>query len=220
MEGSQSSVWDAAARGYNEQKKSDPLYPVCLRRVVADLHPYGRVLDAGCGTGLGTRLIRRAAELHAIDFSPNSLDVMQADLPHVKGRVADIRDLPYEDNYFDCVLSANTLQHLTPAGQRAAVSELMRVLKPGGHFSISAHHYSIGKRAGGWIKEGKPGQADIDYIYRFTREDFVALFPGAQVRAVAFYQWPCQWFLTRFAGHMLARKGYGDMLIAHGSKSG
>lgn len=220
MEGSQSSVWDAAAPGYNEQKKGDPLYPVCLRSVVADLKPRGRVLDAGCGTGLGTRLIRHVDELHAIDFSPKSLAVMQADLPHVKGQVADIRHLPYEDGYFDCVMSANTLQHLTYEGQRAAVAELMRVLKPGGRFAISAHHYSNGKRAGGWIKEGKPGQADIDYIYRFTHQDFTGLFPGAKIRAVAFYQWPCQWILTRLAGHRLARKGYGDMLIAHGTKPG
>ena len=78
---------------------------------------------------------------------------------------------------------------------------------------VSVHHYNRWKRGQGWIKEGKPGQAGIDYIYRLEQTELAALFPGARIAAAGFAGriksrvWPL------FSG-IAARLGLGHMLIA------
>ena len=44
--------------------------------------------------------------------------------------VVDVQDIPYEDNYFDLILCSHVLEHVPD--DRKAISELYRVLKPGG----------------------------------------------------------------------------------------
>lgn len=216
--GSTPDVWEATADSYDQERRLDPVYQACLARVVRDLQPRGRVLDAGCGTGMQTALIDPGCEIHAVDYSQRSLDILRRRLPNVATQTADIRALPFQDGHFDAVFCANTLQHLTPDGQRLAARELLRVLRPGGRYAVSVHHYSIEKQRAGWIKEGKPGQADVDYIYRFSRGELQSLFQGCRVRAVGFYGWPMQHVLTGAAGRLLARLGRGHMLIAYGTR--
>jgi SAM-dependent methyltransferase len=214
-------TWDDAAATYDKSRENDPIYVACMYRVVESLRPYGRVLDAGCGTGLVTRLLTDATEVHAVDYSPESLAILARNpgaLQSLRVQEADIRNLSFPDATFDCVLCANTLQHLTESDQRLAASELLRVLKPGGRYAISVHHYSVEKQRAGWIKEGKPGQAGIDYIFRFSRDELQALFPRARIRSVGF-QGPylAAWAYGLF-GTLAAKRGLGHMLIAHGEK--
>ena len=221
MHGSNKATWDATARTYDLHRRGDLVYETCLQRAVSDLQPRGVVLDAGCGTGLATRLLRSAAEVHAVDYSSESLAVLQHGLRSWRNLhlwESDIRALPFADGFFDCVLCANTLQHLDRTGQKIAAKELMRVLKPRGRYSVSVHHYGKEKQRAGWVKEGKPGQQNVDYIYRFTRRELLELFPDAHIRAVGFYGLPLQRFISDCAGHALAHVGLGHMLVAHGQK--
>jgi SAM-dependent methyltransferase len=162
-----------------------------------------------------------ASDVYAVDYSAESLTVLQSsagDLP-LRGLLkADLQRLPFPDESFDCVLCANALQHLNRDGQRKSASEIMRVLRVGGHYSVSVHHFSREKRRAGWIKEGKPGQPGIDYIYRFDRSELRDLFPGASIRAVGFAGWTAQYFISTAFGQALARISLGHMLIASGRK--
>lgn len=67
-------------------------------------------------------------------------------------------------------------------------------------------------------QEGKPGgKGGCDYIFRYTRSELAALFPSARIRAVGFYNWPAQMLITKTAGHTLARRGHGHMILAYGA---
>jgi SAM-dependent methyltransferase len=214
-------TWDALAPDYDAERETDRVYHACVQQVVADLRPAGVVLECGCGTGLATRYLlesERVSSLHAVDFSEGMLEEVRRKFPahELDTTQADLRELPYPDKTFDCVLSANVLQHLAPEDQMLAATEIMRVLRPGGRFSVSVHHYSTDKQLRGWEKQGKPGQPGVDYIFRYTREELAHLFPGARIRAIGFYGWPAQMLLTRAAGHVLARLGRGHMISAHG----
>jgi len=224
-ESSHAATWDAMAQGYDAERSSDPVYLACIAEAVNDLQPAGVVLDCGCGTGLATGLLlQHATQVHALDFSATSLEQLQRKFPDGPLLTAhgDVRKLPYPDAYFDRVLVANVLQHLTPPDQRLAVAEILRVLKPGGRYSVSVHHFSRKKQRAGWKKAGKPGgRTDIDYIFRYSRDELAAHFPTAKVRAIGFYGWPSrlQIPITRLAGRLLARMGRGHMLCASGKRS-
>jgi SAM-dependent methyltransferase len=89
-----------------------------------------RVLDAGCGTG---EFAERAArvlgcEVVGVDQSERMVEVTRG--RGVEALVADVQDLPLPDASFDAV-SANWMLYHLPDLDRA-LSELARVLRPGG----------------------------------------------------------------------------------------
>lgn len=93
-----------------------------------------RLLDAGGGTGrVSSRLYPLARSVVICDFSFAML--RQA---AVKGGLSPVRayaeKLPFDDSCFDRILVVDALHHF--CDQRQALTELARVLKPGGRLVI------------------------------------------------------------------------------------
>jgi len=53
---------------------------------------------------------------------------------------ADARDLPFEDESFDYVISSACIKHIPGWGDRTAVKEMARVLKPGGKLALTTNY--------------------------------------------------------------------------------
>lgn len=107
----------------------------------------GNALEVGCGQGYGTELIVRhfgAGHVDAVDIDPGMLAlarrrVSARELPAtVLQGSAD--DLPFDDGAYDAVFDFGILHHVV--AWRVAVSEIARVLRPGGRFyfvEVTAH---------------------------------------------------------------------------------
>jgi len=96
-----------------------------------------RVLDAGCGTGLLSVLASlRGAEVTAIDAAEGMIEVARRRLPDADVRVADLESLPFGDATFDAVIAVNSVFYA--ADMAAAMDELARVVRPGGHVVLTA----------------------------------------------------------------------------------
>jgi arsenite methyltransferase len=102
------------------------------------------VLDLGSGAGNDCFIARHEVgeEGHVIgvDFSPAMLDKARANAlgrgyTNVEFREGDIEHLPVDDETVDVVVS-NCVLNLVP-NKQAVMAEIARVLRPGGHFSIS-----------------------------------------------------------------------------------
>ena len=98
-----------------------------------------RILDAGCGTGaLSAHLLRRttASEIVGMDFSKVYVDHATSTIedPRITFATGDVANLAYDDGVFDQVFSNLVLTFVPDS--TAAITELKRVVKPGG--SISA----------------------------------------------------------------------------------
>ncbi|WP_157163569.1 class I SAM-dependent methyltransferase [Nocardia aobensis] len=101
------------------------------------------VLDVGCGTG---QLTRRLAELtgqhgtvRGIDASGSMLEVARraTQLPNCSYAVGIAESLDVEDNSLDIVTSCMMLHHLPLVLRGAALAEMYRVLRPGGHVMVA-----------------------------------------------------------------------------------
>lgn len=94
------------------------------------------VLDAGCGNGsLSARLAAIARDVHAIDIAANALDPVFASIQNLHFRPMDLEALEYPDSHFDGIACVETLEHLLHPER--AITELYRVLKPGGRLVLT-----------------------------------------------------------------------------------
>lgn len=99
-----------------------------------------QALDAGCGTGSTVERLARRPEIDAvvgIDLSSEAL--ARACRFHRPWARASILALPFADNTFDLVTCFDVLQHVALGEDGRAVSELARVLRPGGLLLIRSN---------------------------------------------------------------------------------
>ena len=93
-----------------------------------------RVLDVGTRESIVPGyLADKGAVVTATDVG------IKAILPHPKVKImeADARDLPFDDNHFDRVLSTACIKHIPEHGDTVAVTEMVRVVKPHGLVALS-----------------------------------------------------------------------------------
>jgi ubiquinone/menaquinone biosynthesis C-methylase UbiE len=102
-----------------------------------------RILDLGCGTGAMTLALARAcpnATVIGVDGDPEVLARAQAKA-HSEGIELELHEaladrLPLPDGDVQCVLSTLMFHHLAPAVKHDALTEVRRVLEPGGRLLI------------------------------------------------------------------------------------
>ena len=105
-------------------------------------YPGKKVCDVSCGDGRNLTLLNRLGlKLYATEVSQEICDITKAKLAAHADRIeVDIRpglnfDLPFEDNFFDYLLSWNALYYMRDKDADIAdhIDEFARILKPGGH---------------------------------------------------------------------------------------
>lgn len=105
----------------------------------AQVQPGQRVLDVGCGTGVFTRAaaerVGPAGEIIGLDINEGMLAVARRKAPHIEWRSGPAEALPFEDNRFDAVACQFALMFF--AERRAALREMVRVLRPGGWLAVA-----------------------------------------------------------------------------------
>jgi ubiquinone/menaquinone biosynthesis C-methylase UbiE len=102
------------------------------------------VLDAGCGTGVFSIIFARngAGRVTGIDISPGSLETARNlkakfGIGSAEFRLQDMLQLPFADGSFDIVWAWGTVHHTTDPFR--AISELIRVLRPGGSLFLAVY---------------------------------------------------------------------------------
>ena len=102
------------------------------------------VLDAGCGSGpLAEALRAQGAVVSGFDLSPAMVELARERLGEdADVRVADLgAPLPYPDDAFDLVVVSLALHYVEDWA--SALTELRRVLRPGGRLTVSIIHPMI-----------------------------------------------------------------------------
>lgn len=101
-----------------------------------------RILDLGCG--IGNNLLY----LNKIGFETYGIDASKNAVSHIKGiikrlglfipvKVGLFQKLPYKDKYFDAVIGVQTLNHGYKKDLLTGISEIERIIKPGGLIFIT-----------------------------------------------------------------------------------
>ena len=102
-----------------------------------------RILDLGCGSGRHVvYLANLGYDVYGFDASPKALSMTQ-DWLQEKNLTASLTEhlmekpFPYDDNFFDAVISIQVIHHNLMRDIMETVAEIERVLKPGGVFFVT-----------------------------------------------------------------------------------
>jgi SAM-dependent methyltransferase len=153
-----------------------------------------RVLDAGCGTG---GFLASQPGATGVDRSALALDFAAR---HGLRRLvqADVARLPFRDAAFDAAVSADVLYHRDVLDDGAALAELSRVVRPGGHVLLNL---PAGRALRG---------AHDDFVHgarRYARADVAALAARAGLTVVRLTSWNCALLPAAFVVRRLSRGG-------------
>ena len=143
------AIWSAAAVLILNAMLNRPMR-VPTERFLASAS--GQVLDVGAGSGraaIGVALARPQTTVVGVDIYSGYWGIDEntperfmrnARIAGVAGRasarVGDMRQLPFPDGQFDAVVSSYAIDHLRRAERPKALTEIARVLKPGGDFLL------------------------------------------------------------------------------------
>lgn len=117
-------------QGYGGYRYDGRWVPIAERmRDYYDLQPGQRVLDIGCAKGFllhDLRTVVPGLSVNGLDISAYALDLAMDD---IRGKCvrATADALPFPDNYFDLVVSINTIHNLDLARCEQAIREMERV---------------------------------------------------------------------------------------------
>jgi ubiquinone/menaquinone biosynthesis C-methylase UbiE len=114
-------------RSYVQEKYE---FPLLLNMLSAK--SFDSVLEIGCGSGNGTRLIKKyfnPKQITAIDLDEKMIQLAQVKIQdeNISFRVMDAVKLDFPDNSFDAVFDFGIIHHIP--NWRICINELRRVLK-------------------------------------------------------------------------------------------
>jgi ubiquinone/menaquinone biosynthesis C-methylase UbiE len=123
---------------FHRQKELMP-----IEKVIIEKYFGGKILDLGCGTGRTTKnLADMGFNVIGVDNNKAMIDAAKKDFPDIQFKAGDACALEFNDASFDIVFfSYNGIDYIHPEGRRlVALSEMARVLKPGGLLIYSSHN--------------------------------------------------------------------------------
>ena len=97
----------------------------------------GKILDVGCGTGQSTNYLKEVGyQPVGYDFSDRYIEHAKKNYPEIEFRQGAAEKMPFGDNEFSAVVTYNSIEHFDDI--TGSLSEMNRVLKPGGLLIIQA----------------------------------------------------------------------------------
>jgi arsenite methyltransferase len=134
------------------------------------------VLDVGCGVGVTPCFIARRYDCRVVGVDilegmvekSKERSKRERVMDKIEFRVADAQDLPFEDDFFDAVITESVTAF--PEDKQKAVNEYVRVTKPGGY---------IGLNESTWLKFPPPPE-----LVAWASQDL-----GANVKPLTSSEW-------------------------------
>jgi ubiquinone/menaquinone biosynthesis C-methylase UbiE len=166
-----------------ERSKEDRFVLKILDKYVPDKK--GKILEGGCGRGHVVYCMQtHGYECVGVDFAAETIKKIKEVMPELNVRVADVRDLPFPDNYFTAYWSFGVIEHFWD-GYHDVLREMKRVLTNSGYVFLTFPYISplrrLKTKLGLYRDIGELSEGERESFYQFALnaetviEDFEAI---------------------------------------------
>lgn len=141
-------IYDSLAKVYDRHYHL-PIHRIeneyVRKRLKQGRYHRGSVLDIGCGTGSALDLLSSANQYSGIDISTEMLNEARRKFPDNKFFHQNMHDIKFPDSSFNNIISLfGSLSYSNDI--QSVISEMRRVLKPGGRFFLMVYGKNYPKR--------------------------------------------------------------------------
>jgi ubiquinone/menaquinone biosynthesis C-methylase UbiE len=200
MRSSTKQHWD---KFWSKEKKRRIIHKLQfqkMKKVLKNLRNK-KVLEVGAGSGIDSLYLAKKYKTRTfcLDFSEKSLEMISKNFKtcNLKCRIikADLRKIPFRDNYFDIVFSNGVLEHFKNPLQ--VILEQKRVLKKGGLLVIGVPYkytfYTLKKMILILLNKWYAG-----WETQFTKRELLNLIQKAKMKCLDIY-YDChpRWYLPK-----------------------
>ena len=193
--------WIDGFTGGVDPEYVEQIIPMALR----ELDGYARVLDVGCGEGQNARVLQSRTSVQSfvvgVDPTQGQVDVAVERSVGEQYLRSGADALPFPNGSFDAVLACLVFEHIDALDE--AISEVARILRPGGRFSFFLNHPLLQTPNSGWIDDqmiDPPEQYWRIGSYLDEAITFEEVEPGVRVR---FLHRPLSRYVNTLAEHGL-----------------
>jgi SAM-dependent methyltransferase len=155
------SLWEQHSSWWQQRftEGADPEYEEqILPLVQGHLRRARRVLDVGCGEGQVARFIaRNGVDVVGVDPTPSQIRQALRRGGPPRYVQATAGQLPFRSCTFEAVVLCLAIEHVDPF--EPAITEIARVLAPGGQFLFLLVHPLLQAPDSGWVEGDQPGEA-------------------------------------------------------------
>lgn len=210
-------AWEERSKLFADSKKAvmEQAFPLVVNDYIENIHcteiekvldnKVKKCLDVGCGYGRIASIIANKHPnifIYGVDISPTFVSLFNNKLQkRGKAYVADIRNLPFQDNFFDVIWVVVSFMYLEKKeDQEKAMRELFRVLKIGGKIIF--------------IESNKQGVnivrlwGLVPYIYRIVLRK-----SKIETYGIAFPWKRIDFLISYCGGRLLCKRGYPLLTI-------
>lgn len=226
--------YNTIAKEWDEKRSNIALENRVLARYVRKGQ---KILDAGCGNGvLYDILAGRSIIYTGLDVSVKLLKIAQARVKRLDSKArakfvkGEVTKLPFKDHGFDLVFALAVLHHIpSDVLRQTAVSELWRILKPGGKViatvwnlasDYAEERFQVGRQLkhppAGWEAgdvavpwKATPGKKIDRYVHLFDKKEIISLFKRAGFKKIS-----CDYVMKSGKTTRSARLGAILMVVA------
>ncbi len=158
--------YDAVAAEYagkfQDEMDFKPFDRDCLERLVREVGSLGPICDLGCGPGQIARYLhRQGADCLGVDLSPQMIAQASRLNPGIRFHQGNMLSLPDPDDSWGGIAAFYCIIHIPRDRIVTALSEMRRVLKPGGVLLITFHIGSKTDHLDVWWDK----KVDVDFNY-------------------------------------------------------
>jgi len=167
-------------------------------RDMSNLDPCKKMLEIGCGNGIGTRLIHeifKPAEFIATEYDERLVEIAKIKRKglNIQVEVGDATALRFGDSEFDAVIGLSVIHHIP--NWQDCVDELHRVIKPGGlliikELSIDTFETTFGRVARRFVEH--------PYEFMLRKDEFLGYVQQRGFDVMACEPHSMLYFLTDF----------------------
>jgi len=177
-----------------------------------------RILEGGCGFAKWVWFLEQCGyEVYGVDFPESAIHNSHAVWPDLKLTLARLQEMPYEDGFFDGILSLGTIEH-DMNGPQMILKEFLRVLKPGGVLYCTVPCINGLRRAGvlslqefahcnRLIRRARGRSPDVEFFeYYFSAREYARVLRRAGFEVIQLVpQTPDPYLLGSKAGGLRSR---------------